>query len=182
MPKYAYKKKVPQITKFDWSDVFENSDSDQSSNCGVPISVEPRKTLECHLEVTLTYPATTEWLNMPSILQKKKLYKIWDNMQILSLSPKFKHHIFEFHKSGHVHLHGVIAFEMENKFSQHGLVCDHVKLALMQYPKKYKNFSDNYFKSDFVRYRSPQICVQYINHQEKPKRYDEWLLYMQKCQ
>lgn len=138
--------------------------------------------VRAHLEITITHPPTTKWLNMMSLEQIKYLSRIWDNIIPVCGMAHVKEsgHVFEFHKNGHAHLHGYIILEFDKPFSPYGLVADYAKAVLKQMPKKYINYNDNYMTPEWIRYKCPSVCVQYINDDERPYRITEWISYLKK--
>ena len=184
-----------------WKEVREYENAKESGNMAalgvilpeeeikVEIPLPPK--IESRLEITITHPHTTQWCNMPSLLQRKKLSDIWVGMRnIGGMNNIVKaEYVYEFHKSGHVHLHGYIDFEFDLKqFSPVGLVSDYVKMVLLQMPKKYCNYSDrNMYINDEddkfnIVYKCPQVMIRYINKTDWPERVIEWEGYIQKHQ
>lgn len=205
-------KELKKIECWDWSDIFTDDENESENELGnaaslgvalpkvdnkedikdyVNVEIRPPPKIESRLEITITHPHTTQWCNMPSLLQKKKLSDIWMGMRnIGGMNNIVKaEYVYEFHKSGHVHLHGYIDFEFNLKcISPVGLVSDYVKMVLLQMPKKSCNYVDKnmYINQDDdkmnIVYLCPQVMVRYINRNEWPERVIEWEGYIHKHQ
>lgn len=201
------------MDKIDWADILADAENEneftdstqtedrkQNGERQVLGSLSPK--YECHLEFTLTHPHTASWNNKLSIEQKRVLNQKWDLILPMGGLGNIKEtgFVYEFHNSGHIHLHGFIRFEFKSKFSPIGLISDYAKAYLRTMTKKYSNYNDKLMNVEFMRYRSPQIAIQYFSHsnnyawndmtQEKPtamggngsKRLEYWKTYMSKNQ
>lgn len=165
------------IDCWDWSDIVmdDKKDLDQSSNLkaeGVGHLVpSPTPKIECnyscHLEITYKHPHTVGWLKMTSQGQKAKMAKIWNEIKCIFGEPIDRGYVFEYHENGQIHLHGYLCLKFDGTYSPPGLLSDYVKMYLAQMPKKYNTINLNYLYTEFIRYASPQIAVQYFDAQEK---------------
>lgn len=160
----------------DYSEIL-GSDSEGEGH----IVPSPSPKLRCHLEITLKHPCDTKWSSSPSTIQKEWYRKAWNNIvntggisNIVDTG-----YVYEFHKNGHVHLHGYIKFEMSSKFSPIGLIADYSKMYYLLLSKKH-TYKEAHMYYDYMRYASPAICVQYVNDIEKPERFGEWKTYLLK--
>lgn len=132
------------------------------------------------LEVTLNYPRvpgfiklnSTEQKNLYNVIFKRLVHGIWPGD---CTGDRYRRE-FEFCKSGHVHLHGWILCPKE-KFYIIGIVADTAKRYLNMLPKRYDKYIDYNMCSEFNRYRSPMICIQYSFTTE---RIAVWNKYMSK--
>lgn len=135
----------------------------------------------CHIEITLKHPYTKKWEAMPSTLQKKFYREAWNEIKntggINNITDSG--YVYEYHKSGHVHLHGYVSFSYTQKFSALGLIADYAKMYYILLPKICK-YNSNFMFDQYQRYASPAVCIQYINNIEKPNRLKEWKEYMLK--
>lgn len=138
---------------------------------------------DCYLEVTFNHPRTVAFKNANSHKQKALYNAIWHVFSHAIGMDKIvrARHVFEFCKSGHVHLHGVLQLKVPVKHSPQGLVADFVKCFLNEMPRKYARYNDNCMYSQYVRYKSPAILVQYRSSHET-ERVSEWEVYMNKSQ
>jgi len=137
----------------------------------------------CHLEVTLKHPYDKVWTAKTSVLQKAWYRKAWHDLVNTAGTDKVKESgfVFEFHESGHVHLHGYIKLQITGKFSPIGLIADYAKVYYMQLSKKH-NYNEHYMFPQYLRYAAPATCVQYYNDIETPDRIKYWVgEYMLKC-
>lgn len=145
-----------------------------------------------HLEVTLNYPRTDKFNSMVSSDQKKVYVNAWRNIiaQLGALYVKHNEYVFEYCKTGHVHLHGLIEFEDKFKLYPVGAVADTVKTFYAGVPrmkfKQYK-FVEKYMFNEYGRYMSPGVCCQYRYLHEKVDNTPElcierWKNYMKKTQ
>lgn len=130
------------------------------------------------IEITLNYPRTSGFVKMVSRKQKQMYLKIWDVIKCACGIPLESKCVFEYCKSGHVHLHGYLIPSVENYYVL-GYIADIVKTYVNMLPKKYSIYNDKCMFSEFLRYRSPSICVQY---NKSDVRFNEWLNYLNKQQ
>lgn len=132
----------------------------------------------CHLEITLKHPMTTAWVNMSSKKQKLVYSKYWNDIKNTVSVPVDSGYVFEYHENGNVHLHGYLVYHFKHAYSPIGMVADYAKAYLPFMPeKRYRNYVNSNMHYDWVRYQSPQICVQY---KEDEDRLEAWKNYMQK--
>lgn len=140
--------------------------------------VEDQSTYTCHLEVTLKHPMNTVWVNSSSKKQKQVYTKYWNDIKNTVGIPIDSGYVFEYHDNGNVHLHGYLVYHYNHAYSPIGMVADYAKAYLPFMPeKRYRNYVNSNMHHDWVRYQSPQICVQY---KEDTKRLEYWKGYMQK--
>jgi len=175
------------MPKLIW-DEFIAKDSDSDSNKDVKPGVDclgrtrqnfesiPKKIpVHSYLEITLNHPQTKSFLKMNSTKQKSLYHNIWNCMKNeFSLDP-MNNFVYEYTKTGQVHLHGYIKLPMGNFFIA-GAISDIVKRYLNLLPKKYSLFDSKNYYPEYERYRCPSICVQYTND------IAQWIEYMGKAQ
>lgn len=140
-----------------------------------------------YLEITMNLPRTPTFLKADSDKQKA-LYttifnKTFNCIPMVKLA-KHKEFIFEYCKSGQIHLHGYITLNDDVKYNAHGLISDLTKRYLECQPKKYSKFSENkmytFDNGDTVCYKTDSLKLSWKNNQDS--RFDEWLNYIQKAQ
>lgn len=139
------------------------------------------------IEITFNYPRTALFLKMTSEYQKKlysRLYhKVIDRYQI-STQNFDSHYVFESCKSGQIHCHCRVMFDIGNMHFPLVLLSDIAKAYLNLLPKKYSKFNEANMYSQYNRFRCPSICLQLRSSHEDDfkERVDLWLAYMQKSQ
>lgn len=171
---------MPKLN-IDFTDIL--AEDEATNNCEGLVLASPsqncRLKCRCHVEITLKHPYDKKWSALHSTQQQKFYKNSWHNIKNTAGIPLETGYVFEFHKSGHVHLHGYIQYEFNKKFSPIGLIADLAKLYYLQLFKKY-NYNENHMYDKYMRYCSPQITIQYINDDERPERLEEWKKYLLK--
>lgn len=133
------------------------------------------------LEITMNYPRTIAFSKKTSVEQKKIYSILWHKLKCL-----FGHNdndfVYEYCKSGHVHLHGWI--DIKGKYFIAGLVADYVKSYLRFMPTKFSRYKDFNYYPEYTCYKSPSILVRYRDMEviEDRVRHEEYLKYMLKQQ
>jgi len=135
--------------------------------------------VDIFIELTLNHPRNTRFNNMTSDMQKKLYDKIFSAMtetRPLPLCGMKVERVFEYCKTGHVHLHANITYTLpKGKYYPMGIVGDLAKRYLRLIKQVYQ---EKNCYPEFNRYRCPSIVVQY---NEDVKRRDVWLAYMHKA-
>lgn len=134
---------------------------------------------DVHLEITLNHPRTSKFVNMTSDEQRKLYDKMFSKMMQHLPEPLCETHItkvYEYCKSGHVHLHACVEYKLSKAHFPMGLIADTVKRWLNQIKQVYQE--KNCF-TEFNRYRSPSITCQYFQNNKERKAV--WLEYMHKA-
>jgi len=144
--------------------------------------VGPRQKTGARYEITMNYPRTSAFVLATSERQKKIYAELWRKTIAVfdSLTITKSRYIYEYCKSGHVHLHGYIDIELE-KFYPVGGIADLVKTYLNLLPKKYQKYIDSKMSAEWARYRDNNICVQYVEIDNKQRIHD-WETYINKYQ
>jgi len=130
------------------------------------------------LEITLNHPRTPKFCNMTSDEQRKHYDKLFDKIKTYLPEPLCEQHIsrvFEYCKTGHVHLHACIDYKLKDIHFPMGLVADVCKRFLTTIKQV---FQERYCYPEYNRYRSPSIVCQYF--QDDIKRREVWIEYMYK--
>lgn len=133
-------------------------------------------------EITLNYPRTTAFVNAIATKQKR-MYSDWWRKGIAILGiENIKHSgmMFEYCKTGHIHLHGYVFLD-EVKIYPVGGIADLSKTFLSFLTKKYRKYCDHNLYPEYGRYRSPAVVVQY-RYKSETARAREWLDYITKNQ
>ncbi len=135
----------------------------------------------CYIELTLNLPRTSAFANATSMKQRLFYLKIYNLIKCTfgPLACTESEHYFEYCKTGHVHLHSLIKFELPGKHVPIGVVADIVKVYLSQLTKKYSNYADSCMYSDYIRYKSPSIVCQYTEV-DNIERIEIWRNYIKK--
>lgn len=131
--------------------------------------------------VTINHPRSVIFLNVQSDRQKLMYAKIWQQLAY-SCNIVTKDFIFEYCKSGQIHLHGLVVYKFVSAGHIIGLISDIVKSllpALGSGKNKRESFQEASMYSQWNRYRSPAICVQYL---DTDKSILDWKIYMSKYQ
>jgi len=139
-------------------------------------------------EVTINLPRTVEFCSSVSNQQKMVYSRLWDGIKSTISVSSETDYVFEFCKTGHVHLHGIIKVPPSFKLIPIGGISDIVKRFCISYSNVYKNlrlrdvikYNEKciYYMDNI--YKSPAICVRYRSDKEK-ERMTEWESYMHKC-
>lgn len=138
-----------------------------------------------HIEITINLPRSPEFTELISSKQKELYTLLWDEIKnVITLSNQSEI-AFEHCKSGHVHLHGYIAIDGDEKLIPIGAVSDVVKRFIVVYnryckprPRDRQRYNE---KSMFYMdccYKSPAILCRYKNDNN---RLAEWIDYIYKC-
>lgn len=139
------------------------------------------------IEITFNYPRTPLFLKMISEYQKKLYSKCWhktvDRYKI-STDNFCSEYIYEPCKSGQLHCHGYISFDIGNMHFPLVLLSDIAKSYLNLLTKKYSKFEEKYMYAEYRRYRCPSICLQLrSSHDDNYKeRVEKWETYIAKWQ
>lgn len=135
------------------------------------------------IEITITYPHTTNYLSMTSDKQKQLLSKIFNRIKgvIPVTHQAVVKYVFEYTKSGQIHLHGYVAIHDSLKLYPIGAVSDMAKVLLSLFPKKYSKFSTDSINGDWCRFRSTQGVIQY-RYSHQIDRINSWKQYIEKHQ
>lgn len=169
------------LMKFEWGEILANSDNESEGAGDSFSSPSPpaKRPITGYLMITLNHPPTRLFEQAPSHVQKQIYSKQWHQIKNTFGIPDECQYVFEYCKSGRVHLHGLISLHCDRYFVM-GAVSDMAKAYLNLLPRRYEEFKSRCCYPDFSRYRSPQITVQ---HAEATSAYvDEWRIYMQKQQ
>lgn len=134
-----------------------------------------------YLLITMNYPRTKSFVNKTSTEQKKLYSKLFQTLEGINFLTNNSKYIYEYCQSGHIHLHGYVEMNVETKGSPIGAVADVVKRYLSMLPKKYQTYNDKSMFSEYIRYRCPSICVQYI-FKDDVEGLKQWETYMNKFQ
>lgn len=133
--------------------------------------------------ITLSLPQTPAFIKALSHEQRTMYTKRWSVMKCALGMDNLKDskHVFEFFESGHVHLHGMMTFEFNHKFSPTGAIADIVKTYLRTLPSKYSKYNGQNMKhfKDGITYKCASICVKTLEGQDN---IDTWIKYMNKHQ
>lgn len=185
--------------KLNWADlVAENADEelepyiDVNAPANLPLGVgspnrvpppeivRARQATMCHLEITMTHPHTTQWLNAKTDKQRNFFNKAWNECKNVVGFPHDSGYATEFHKNGLIHLHGWLVYHPKERYYIEGMILDYVRHYLRHcMPKKYNKINMNYFYPAQENYTSPQIKVSY--HQADRGRLEYWQNYCKKC-
>lgn len=149
-----------------------------SQNASIPVKL-PKPKFMCYIEVTMNYPRTPTFLKLNSIRQKELYKRLWFNTKNIPKICIKSEMVFEYCKSGQVHLHGYVILDHSEAFHILGLISDYVKNYLSLLPNKYDKFNEASMFEKYERYRCPSICVQY---KEGLDSLVLWEKYMEKCQ
>jgi len=137
-----------------------------------------------YIGVTMNFPRTKAFLNCNSAKQKDIYVKLWHAIKnTLQVDPT-NHYTFEFTKLGQVHLHGWIKVDITDFFIM-GALSDIAKAYNRILPPKYKQFRENDLNTEYRRYRSPSLCLQYYDKsgsRKDPSTIDYWIEYCEKEQ
>lgn len=150
-----------------------------------PNLVTPRHTY--FIEITFNYPRTPLFLKMTSEYQKKLYSKLWhkvvDRFKI-STEHFYSDYVYECCKSGQLHCHGFVRFDIGNMHFPLVILSDMAKTYLNLLPKKYDKFHEANMYSQYIRYRCPSICLQLRSSHDDNfhERVNLWFEYIQKCQ
>lgn len=173
-----------------WDELIENPTETKGGmrNLG---SIPPEVASGGHLEITLAYPQTDSFCNASSDKQKKLYSKLFNDM--MNAIP-FEYrvtakYVFEFFKSGHIHLHGYIKLHPDRKFFIVGLLADvakkwHSLLPVKKY-QRYHLYNGKNLYSDYDRYKAPSICLQWRSEdaqRDQRPALESWIEYMNKAQ
>lgn len=136
---------------------------------------------ECFIEITLNYPRTQTFLNKNSTQQQALYCKLWNRVKNARCVTALQEagHVYEYCKSGQVHMHGYMRLKYDRPHFVFGVISDIVKSYLNCLPKRYQNYSERHLHYEYKRYRCPSICVQYRDIDDK-ERIDLWHKYMRK--
>lgn len=137
--------------------------------------------------ITLSHPHTDKWVNLTTKDQKDLLYRLFqycvsvaDPINIVRMD-----HVYEYHKTGHVHLHGYVIFRDDLKLYPIGAVADMAKLYHSKMPKekwhRYHLYNDKHLYSQYGRYRDPGCCFQYL-YSDDSEGLNRWIKYIYKDQ
>lgn len=182
--------------KFDYDDIIASSSSDEeTSNSAVSTSrrdtaklrITPSAPPHRYIEITLNYPRTATFLKYGSFEQKRMYTRLWNviiNNFTTLMRVNSSRAVFEYCRSGQVHLHGYLVIEPNTKYYVAGLVSDMVKCYLNELPKKYNKFVEKciyYFDDDnTVCYKCPSIKI--CHRTSQLDRFTEWEEYLSKQQ
>lgn len=157
------KKVVDQVLK----DCYESMGKGHSS---ILARTMPEKlSFKCHVEITLKHPYNKTWLQRLSAQQKKFYMKAFESLKNVALQNyKDSGYVFEYHKSGNVHLHGFIVFEFTQMINPYGLISDIAKSYYAYLPKS-SYYNPKFLADKYQRYASPAVCVQFFNWSEMYK-------------
>lgn len=162
----------------DYSEVFDELPSLGSSSAKLQGGQS-----ECFIELTFNYPRITSFVNKTSQQQKafydKIFYIVKNTFSVACLYESQR--TFEFCQSGHVHLHAWLHLKFDHPHVAVGVVADLAKVYLKCLPKRHNLYSDSKMSAQFLRYRSPSICVQYRNINDI-ERTTKWKQYINKYQ
>jgi len=171
-----------------WDDL---TDTPKSEGGGLLGSIPPEVTRGGHVEFTLAYPQIDAFCNATSDKQKKLYTKLF-NDTLSAIAPEYKAyalHVFEFFKTGHIHMHGVLKLTNDKPFFLIGLIADLAKKwhSLMPVKKyqRYHVYNGKHLYSDLNRYKAPSICIQYYYDGQTiagESALVRWIQYMNKCQ
>lgn len=162
----------------DYSDIIgSDSEGESGSLLGTD---SPKFNRECFLEITLTHPHTQGWLKKTTTEQKKWFSVVWNKIKNSLGIPKDSKFVFEYHKNGQVHLHGVLLYDIKDKFYINGMVLDYVRSYIKYLPAKYNKLYDKLLNQDKHYYQSAPVKVSY--RVDNPERYEEWIAYLLKEQ
>lgn len=176
------------MNTIDWSDIL-GSDSDSDLDCGeghlgspprlAPSAPPSEFQSDFSMLVTLNYPRTVGFLRASSQVQKE-LYKklLHDIKNFNGMIPYNVEYVFEYCKSGQVHLHALLQYKTTQVYCIGGLISDFVKNYLKNLPKKYSLFKEGCMFYEYQRYRAPQIAVQYKLTEDE--YIEKWRTYMHK--
>ena len=139
------------------------------------------------IELTLNHPRSKLFLSCTSDLQKKMYLKLWHYMikpYKLTMSNYESDYVFESCKSGQLHLHGYVSFDVCDMNLPLVLISDIVKRYLNRMTKRYSEFKEANMFHEWKRYRCPSIVCQlrYSEDDNYEERCSKWKLYMQKTQ
>lgn len=132
------------------------------------------------IEITLTHPPNSGWLNALSKKHKEFYFDAFGLIcrYVRELGDIKEKDIFiEYHKNGLPHCHGFISFIPKVKYFIEGMLTDIAKLYLKLLPKKYQGFKQSFLKQNPHRIYCPPINANYF---EGPVR-TEWRNYIKKC-
>ncbi len=122
-------------------------------------AVEPYSSI---IEITLNYPRTAKFKRSTPD-QQKLLYKnLLDYVILHSPYSKLLEYTYEQCESGYYHVHGTIMINSPYSYSIHGLIQSMAKVYFTQLPKRYSEYRDIQYYWSFIRYKSPMICLQYV--------------------
>lgn len=135
------------------------------------------------IEITISYPRTSHFVSLTSVKQKAMYSKIFRYIKesIIFTEIKDSDFVFEYSKSGHIHMHSYILLTADSVHCPIGIVADIVKVFLKYMPKKYDKYNDRHMFYKYIRYCSPPITVQYI-FQDDIEGQSRWYAYMAKQQ
>lgn len=162
-----------------WDDVFDtSSDTSEDSECVSCLSNPISSYVSKHgfFEITLNYPRTATFIKMLSTKQKILYAKLFRTITHCISPPHESKYVYEYCKSGHVHLHGYMIPSIKSYYIL-GYIADMVKTYVSLLPKKYSKYVDSCMFSKYNRYRSASICIQYS---DKLDEFNRWLMYMRK--
>lgn len=134
------------------------------------------------LQVTINYPRTASFLKMSSQKQKLLYIKIFNILyNAIGMNTGDYDIVFEACKSGQIHLHGWFTIQHDYRVIS-VLLSDIVKQFLQCLPKKYSTFKESNIYSQYNRYRSPALCLQYIDlsNDEDIQKQQNFIEYMKK--
>ncbi len=138
-------------------------------------------------EITLNLPRTEKFNSMLSSRQKDAYAFIWDYIKNVVNINSRNHYVYEFCKSGHVHLHGYILLDDSVKHIPIGAISDIVKMFVKVYNRVFSSmnkrnilkYSDRSMWYMENCYKMPSICIHYRDKHDN-ERFQEWSNYMQK--
>jgi len=140
---------------------------------------------ECSIELTLNYPRTDKFTLLSSTKQKEIYYQLFTQLVTVvdPLRVKRIEHVYEYCKSGHVHMHARISYNDTYACYPIGLIGDIVKKWISNMPhvkyQQYDKYKDKCMYEEYGRYYSPSIVCQF---QFATDHYAEWTDYMNKQQ
>lgn len=163
----------------------KNKKEVQSLGVPPPNLVSPRHTY--FIEITFNYPRTPLFLKMTSEYQRKLYSRLWHNVvdrYKLSTERFYSEYVFEPCKSGQLHLHGFIRFDIGNMHFPLVLLSDIAKTYLNLLPKKYEKFHEVNMYAQYFRFRCPSICLQLRSSHDDNfhDRVNLWQKYIAKMQ
>lgn len=124
------------------------------------------------LEVTLNHPRTKTFMNIDSYTQRRCLRNLF--LKVCGTYDCTHTHVFEFCKDGQIHLHGFIHIHTE------GLVVGAIQDIAKVFLRSFRQFNHkDYFNAEWLRFRSPAICIQYRENEAEQL---SWIAYMNKHQ
>ncbi len=134
-----------------------------------------------YVEITLNYPRTTAFIKETTIKQRKRYASYLDIIRCtfgLHNCTEYETQ-YETCQSGHIHSHSLFKYEFPTAHFPRGVIADIVKTYLALLPKKYQLYKDCNMDLKYNKYKSPAICIQYIDSTDT-NRISVWEKYMRK--